>query len=204
MSFITSETLSANCWVICIPQYTIERLKYPKATEGISNHVQRLRLGSERDYRANHHIVEQPVSSWGQPVTETMIANVQKSKAYGTLREEWLGVSQVSKMEVLPSSYEPCERVKSSKRKIEALSQLLNGPVAASHGPWVSSVFEIIERPLHLARVAYDNKNIVMMEQIHNAIKLRWVNAHRRRQASGRVVADSINALFEQDHAQAR
>jgi hypothetical protein len=141
---------------------------------------------------------------WGQPVTETMIANVQKSKAYGTLREEWLGVSQVSKMEVLPSSYEPCERVKSSKRKIEALSQLLNGPVAASHGPWVSSVFEIIERPLHLARVAYDNKNIVMMEQIHNAIKLRWVNAHRRRQASGRVVADSNNALFEQDHAQAR
>lgn len=38
-----------------------------------------------------------------------------------------------------------------------------------------------------------------MMTKIFEAINTRWVNALRQQQTSRQIVADSINALFEQD-----
>lgn len=61
---------------------------------------------------------------------------------------------------------------------------------------WISTIFHGIERPLHLARVAYEIGDISALEKIREAIKVRWVNAQREQHQSLQLVADSINGMF--------
>jgi hypothetical protein len=64
---------------------------------------------------------------------------------------------------------------------------------------WTSTVFQHLERPLHLARIAYENDDMEKMEKIQEAIKLRWVNANREQQRAKQAVADSINNMFDRE-----
>ena len=53
-----------------------------------------------------------------------------------------------------------------------------------------------MERVLHLARLAYEHEDEKRLEQIRNAIMIRWVNAQRQEQRALSEVANSISGMF--------
>jgi hypothetical protein len=126
-----------------------------------------------------------------------LAANMQARKAYGKLEQQWL--KALTDAEGTSSPLEPSITVQEGFCKIEAFAQLIHIQGATITRSWTSTVFQDLERPLHLARVAYENDDEEMIQNIHESIKLRWVNAHRLQQNSLRIVADSINTMFERD-----
>lgn len=149
--------------------------------------------------RADHKILKHPDATDFEPMPAEKITSITERKLYGKLREQWQNASKDSTLEASSSFLVPSKRVQSGFLKIEAFFQLLHTPEMIKYRSSTSDGFKDMEFPLHLARVAYDYNDLVMMERIHEAIKLRWVNAHRRRQASRLAVADSINSMFEKD-----
>jgi hypothetical protein len=93
---------------------------------------------------------------------------------------------------------EPSERVRNGYRTIEAFAQLLHTQEMVESESWTSKALPYVERPLHFARVAYDNNDADTIEKIHETIRLQWTNAHRQHREAVRGVTDSINAMFEQ------
>jgi hypothetical protein len=126
-----------------------------------------------------------------------MVAKIPTRKAYGKLEQQWLKAIKDGKG--VSSRLESSAEVQEGFRKIEAFTQLIHVNSATRVREWTSKVFQCLERPLHLARVAYENDDIEAIKNIQEAIKLRWVNAYRLQQWSLRTVADSINTMFEKD-----
>jgi hypothetical protein len=128
---------------------------------------------------------------------QQLAANMQARKAYGRLEQQWLRA--LTDATGTSSRLEPSTTVQEGFRKIEAFAQLIHTQAAVTTRSWTSTVFQNLERPLHLARVAYENDDGDMIQSIHEAIKLRWINSHRVQQSSLQAVADSINNMFERD-----
>lgn len=82
--------------------------------------------------------------------------------------------------------------------KIEAFAQLIHNQEAQGERSWPTGVFHDIRRPLHLARVAYEQEDMAALKRIREAIKVRWVNAHRQQQRSLQLVADSIDSMWDE------
>jgi hypothetical protein len=126
-----------------------------------------------------------------------MVTKMLTKKSYGKLEQQWLKAIKDGKG--ASSRLEPSAEVQEGFRKIEAFTQLIHVNGATRVREWTSRVFQHLERPLHIARVAYENDDMETIKNIQEAIKLRWVNAYRLQQRSLRTVADSINAMFERD-----
>ncbi|KAH5203302.1 hypothetical protein HBH68_110330 [Parastagonospora nodorum] len=125
------------------------------------------------------------------------IANMQKRKAYPKLREQWLNVSKNPEASSVFRPQKPQPAVRSALTKLDALAQLLRMENKNNFQPWMASAFRDMARPLHLARVAYENDDLAMINRILEAIKLRWINANRKHQASIRTVKNSIAGMLE-------
>jgi hypothetical protein len=128
---------------------------------------------------------------------DTFLAQLLALRSYIKGKEEFTVPYQVGHMTVA-QAHEPDAAVKFGFQKIEAFVQLLYRYTMGGMEPWMSKPFFInIERPMHLARVAYENNDIELIRQIQEAIKVRWVNGHRRHKAEAGGVAESVNAMFE-------
>ncbi|KAF2029989.1 hypothetical protein EK21DRAFT_66538 [Setomelanomma holmii] len=127
------------------------------------------------------------------------VQQLQTRKIYTKLRQQWLDALKDAEMVPFVKQRFPADTSRSGYRKIETFTQLIHLQSTAPIRSWMSNVFHNLERPLHLARVAYENHDDVAIASIHEAIKLRWINAHRQQQQSLRTVADSINTMFEDD-----
>ncbi|KAH7076465.1 hypothetical protein BKA63DRAFT_593848 [Paraphoma chrysanthemicola] len=132
----------------------------------------------------------------------TFILRLKDRKLYRKLRKQCLDAltkPNADSFTLTTTERAPTEALQNDYRKLEAFAQLVK--MQASSHPWMSGIFQNLERPLHLARVAYENNDLKMINSIQEAIKLRWVNANRQRQKSLQVVAHSINTMFEDDTA---
>jgi hypothetical protein len=146
--------------------------------------------------RAGCALLEAPVSIYRYyiPASIKVIGNVPTRKAYLKLQKHWLkAITDPTRSQ----KRAPELTVEAGYRKIEAFAQLIHVQDMTITRSWTSTVFQNLERPLHLACVANENKDSEMLGTIHEAIKLRWVNAHRQRRDSLQAVADSINTMFE-------
>jgi hypothetical protein len=128
-----------------------------------------------------------------------IITNMPTKKAYVKLEKQWL--KALKEAWASSSRLEPSFAVQESFRKIEVFTQLIHVQGATTVREWTSTVFQHLERPLHLARIAYENDDMEKMEKIQEAIKLRWVNANREQQRAKQAVADSINNMFNREDA---
>ena len=138
-------------------------------------------------------------SFYGNTAAVQLIENLQDRQAYIQLEKRWL--KALADPSAAPGGPTPSKMtLKAALRKIDAFAQLVRVQEATTSRSWTSTVFQQLERPLHLARVAYENGDETMMTKIQEAINLRWVNAHRQQRDSLRAVADSINTMFEQDN----
>lgn len=132
--------------------------------------------------------------------SSTFITRLKHCKLYSKLRKQCLNALTEPKTDSLTIRQGvPTEQMQNGYRKLEAFARLTR--LQASAHPWMSGIFQNLDRPLHLARVAYDNNDLKMISSIQEAIKLRWVNAHCERQKSLQAMADSINTMFEDDAA---
>ncbi|KAH7069252.1 hypothetical protein FB567DRAFT_243248 [Paraphoma chrysanthemicola] len=132
-----------------------------------------------------------------QPI---FIPKLKNRKIYRKLRKQCLdALTEPDVGSVMLRTWQraPTEALQNGYRKLEDFAQLVKIQVP-SH-PWMSGIFQNLDRPLHLARVAYERNDLKMINSIQEAIKLRWVNANRQRQKSLQAMADSINTMFEDD-----
>ncbi|KAH8732837.1 hypothetical protein GQ44DRAFT_668315 [Phaeosphaeriaceae sp. PMI808] len=112
------------------------------------------------------------------------------------LEGEWLESMNGQPSTTSTPIQEPSEDVKRGYQKIEKFSQIIYAQISGQSA-WIKKAFDHLERPLHLARVAYENDDSDMIKKIHKAIKFRWVYGNRKQQNSLRSIEDSINAMFE-------
>lgn len=133
---------------------------------------------------------------WDQEDEET-ISDLISSDTYCRLKKDWLKPLKRTS----PSHHGVQINTAATQKalqKIEDFIILIHGPDSGRE-IWTHTVFGGFERPLHLARVAYENGDIEAIKNIQEAIKIRWVNAHRRQQKSLRVVANSIRSMFDDE-----
>jgi hypothetical protein len=145
---------------------------------------------------AKSALLEAPIPRYAYSTSTKVIGNIPTRKVYLKLREQWLKALADPTRSHKPA---PAPTLEAGYRKIEAFAQLIHVQEATTTRPWTSTVFQNLERPLHLARVAYENNDGETLGNIHEAIKLRWINAHRQLQVSLRAVADSVNTMFEKE-----
>jgi hypothetical protein len=126
-----------------------------------------------------------------------IIAEMPSSAMYSKLKEQLPKAGRD-----LSGALKPVSALEAGYRKIEAFAQLLHVQDVTTSHSWTSTTFQYLERPLHLARVAYENDDLEMMRKIREAIKLRWINAHRQQEVSKRAVANSINTMFKQEESE--
>lgn len=151
---------------------------------------------------ADHRILDHVVSGVRGIIhsySASSIAKMQKRRTYTKLREQWLDVSNNAGASSMFRPKNPQPTVQSALRKLDAFAQLLRTGYLTSPRPWICTVFADIARPLHLARVAFENNDIKAIERIQEAIKLRWINSIRRHQLSLRKVKDSIIDMIDND-----
>jgi len=135
---------------------------------------------------------------YGNTAAVQLIENMHDRQAYIQLEKRWL--KALADPSAAPGGSKPSNTtLKATLRKIDAFAQLVHVQDATTSRSWTSTGFQQLARPLHLARVAYENGDETTMTKIQEAINLRWVNAYRQQQDSLRAVADSINTMFEQD-----
>lgn len=148
-----------------------------------------------------HAEVEHPTRYWAfsGSNTGTFVTRMQTRKIYNKLRQQCLDALKEPNTIPKIEQFTPTDALRDGYRKLEAFAQLIKVQSASAAHSWMTGVFQNMERPLHLARVAYDNNDSEMITSIHEAIKLRWINAHRQQQSSLRAVADSINTMFEDE-----
>ncbi|KAL6711999.1 hypothetical protein ACN47E_003042 [Coniothyrium glycines] len=146
-----------------------------------------------------HRRLESPIPiPWGgisESKLDRLISNTIVRKKYSFAQKAWENSHEGNHNDTIKVQ-EPNCIVKAGYSKIEAFVQLIYAQDAFAAGSWTSTVFRGIERPLHLARVAYETNDQELMEKIHSVIKARWISAHRRQQAQLRIVADSISSMF--------
>jgi hypothetical protein len=127
-------------------------------------------------------------------------AQMQATKSYSPLLDNWLNAIKISPdMDFTGGTHEPSGHVQRAHRKIENFAQLFEIQHMSSTKIWASTLFTHLERPLHLARLAYENDDGDMMDKIRKAVMVRWVNGVRQQQESLRAMAESINDMFETD-----
>ncbi|KAF2831351.1 hypothetical protein CC86DRAFT_342108 [Ophiobolus disseminans] len=131
-------------------------------------------------------------------VSKDLTEGIPTNDAYINFRDQWLKV--LADLLAVADGPATNANLEPRLRKTEAFAQFVN--VQAIYGPkgWNTSVFQELERPLHLARVAYENNNEEMMVKIQEAINLPWVNAYRQNEKPVRILADFISTMFEQEH----
>lgn len=118
------------------------------------------------------------------PQVEAMQAN----RTYIRLQDQWRDpVADPSAGPGGPPSNVNLER---GLRKIDAFGSLVHVKCSTTLHIWIALAFVQLHRDLHLARIAYENKDEKMMIKIQEAINLRWVNAYRQTQDDGRAFAD--------------
>jgi hypothetical protein len=157
--------------------------------------LQRLQVQNPRLEAPNPY--HQPWLDSVRTSDKQIITNMSTKKAYVKLEKQWL--KALKEAWASSSRLEPSVAVQEGFRKIEAFTQLIHVQGATTAREWTSTIFQHLERPLHLARIAYENDDMEKIEKIQEAIKLRWINAHRVQQRTLRAVADSINNMFERD-----
>lgn len=160
--------------------------------------IQPLQMLRQIDYP----VLEAPSSQLQRyPGAYKLASSMQNKKKYGILVRKWRKPIQASPTDLRPADVSAT--VKQGYRAIEAFAQLIYVQDASSTSRWTMTTFYGIERVLHLARVAYENNDTHAIEKIHEAIKVRWVNAYRQQQEPLRAVADSINNMFERGGSEA-
>jgi len=125
------------------------------------------------------------------------ISRMQKREAYPKLREQWLNIDKNPEASSVFRPQNPQPAVQSAFNKLDGLAQVLRLGNLHHFQPSMATAFNDIARPMHLARVAYENDDLDMLNRIHEAIKLRWINANRSQQASIRSIKDSITDMLE-------
>jgi hypothetical protein len=136
-----------------------------------------------------------PYEGADDTAVKKLVDLINTADAYAHLRHQWLkALAEPTRM-----AHRPTVAVRSSLQKVEAFVQLIRTHDASKSSFWTSAMFQELENTLHRARVAYEENDGEMMSKILEAINVRWVNAHRKQQATLCAVADSINAMFEQD-----
>jgi hypothetical protein len=65
--------------------------------------------------------------------------------------------------------------------------------------PKRSSILYGIERPLHLARVAYENVDVESLRKIRDALLQRWIDYHRKLQNQSVLMAEAVEGMFTLD-----
>ncbi|KAF1912391.1 hypothetical protein BDU57DRAFT_522620 [Ampelomyces quisqualis] len=140
------------------------------------------------------------VERWGSYSNNhsQLITQMQSLRAYGPLLDHWLNTVKVQTAVSPKDGQEPTECVQRGHRKIEKFAQLVEIQNMMSRKSWASTVFSHLERPLHLARIAYENNDGDAMDKIHKAFMVRWVNGVRSQQESLRTIAESINEMFDE------
>jgi hypothetical protein len=118
---------------------------------------------------------------------------------YEKLQEEWISTVKA------PTPARTSAKATDSKiayRKIEHLVRFVkaeesqhthyNGNIAPLKYP----IFDGIERPLHLARVACENEDPEMIDQIRRAIAARWDAHQQQQQRAAKVMSNAIKNML--------
>lgn len=136
------------------------------------------------------------VDCWGYE--QQFITNVAVNEEHTKLKKLWLDSLHGSTAVAQSLRNDPA--VSEAYRKIEQFAQLTFYHDVIGERSWHSNTFAGIERPLHLARLALENKDITVLNKIQDAIKMRWINSQRQQQHALQRVADSIDTMFDRDN----
>ncbi|KAL1609240.1 hypothetical protein SLS59_001604 [Nothophoma quercina] len=136
--------------------------------------------------------------------TADTIGSLRKNRRFCSLAKEWRmimeGTSTVARDEQPHRQNQPHGRFAALYRRIEDFARVISkqdsAPESVQGHKWGSSVFQGMERVLHLARLAYEHEDEKRLEQIRIAIMIRWVNAQRQEQRALTEVANSISGMF--------
>jgi hypothetical protein len=121
--------------------------------------------------------------------------------AYQKLRDEW---TTAVRARALAETSTKAVEAKAGYRKIEDLVQLVKEEESQhydtlSNGQVVRSkyrIFDGIERPLHLARVARENEDAWMIDQIRKAIAKRLAISQRQERRANNVISNAIKSMM--------
>ncbi|KAI8939979.1 hypothetical protein NX059_003703 [Plenodomus lindquistii] len=127
-------------------------------------------------------------------VKDKFIDAILSKKSYQSLRRDWTtSLGDLNSRGLTPKKPE----ITAAYEKIEHFAQLIHYHEAISERPWPARVFQGLDRPLHFARVAYENHDAEALQTIREAIKVRWVNSQRQQQQSLQVIADRLDTMFD-------
>ncbi|KAF2627989.1 hypothetical protein BU25DRAFT_468200 [Macroventuria anomochaeta] len=146
--------------------------------------------------------------TWRERNFVSVIGDLHKDDNYRECRNQWTGLMtfgaeppksnrQLNEAAALAVAYKKIEdfvRLIYKQDAVEFTGSLVK------HA-WTSSIFQGIERVLHIARVAYEDGDIESLKKIHEAILKRWVTAHQQQLQSLSAVAGSVSAMFDGDNA---
>ncbi|KAF9699851.1 hypothetical protein EKO04_002388 [Ascochyta lentis] len=138
----------------------------------------------------------------------SVIADLHKDNHYCMGRKQWIALmtfgtepakscQEISEAAALGAAY----------RKIEDFARLIYKQDAIDRTEtdvkqaWTSSIFQGIERVLHIARVAYEDGDLECLKKIHEAILKRWIAAHQQQMQLFAAVAASVSDMFDGDVA---
>jgi hypothetical protein len=137
-----------------------------------------------------HDVKPTQESEGSQNHSANVLALVTKPQ-YTKLRDQWLDfIRKGSKEEVqLPAALVQYP-------KFEEFADIVQSEQAIALSS-SSSVFGLIEYPLHVARVAFEHGDTDTIQRIQQAIKMRWINILRQERLAVHTVTNCINSMFE-------
>ncbi|KAJ4355307.1 hypothetical protein N0V95_003062 [Ascochyta clinopodiicola] len=137
----------------------------------------------------------------------SIIVDLPKDDHYCMRRDQWVALMTFG-LNPPKSSQDVNEAaaLAVAYRKIEDFARLIyrqDSPECRTtlKQAWTSSIFQGIERVLHIARIAYEDGDLGCLRKIHEAILKRWVTAHQQQLQSLSAVAASVSAMFDGDVA---
>jgi hypothetical protein len=143
-----------------------------------------------------HPVLEDPAQSevgeyyWGAKGD----VQLNYKRLFNVLRDQWVAKLQdFSKTEVNNNS---AVKIETLYRQVEKSLQVIRIKGRKSDNYWIETLFDGAERPLHLARIAFENQDMDALENIRNAIGKRWAYGYQKHQRSLQVVSSVIGGMF--------
>jgi hypothetical protein len=141
------------------------------------------------------HVVQQAALEAPEP----SIVDGETRVDYEKLQEVWITAVKTS---TPPRTSAKAIESRAAFHKIEELIRLVkevesqNSRYNRNNGLSKFPIFHGIERPLHLARVACENEDPWMIDQIRKAIAARWDNHQQQKQRAAKVISDAIKNML--------
>lgn len=106
--------------------------------------------------------------------------SMRSSNIYGELKAQLIHDFS-ARSSTSRAKFDPSPAIRKFYQKIEGLIRQIYSSESTPARNWIINILSSIERAIHMARVAYEHDDEEMMDRVRHAIKLRWINAYRRK-----------------------